>query len=263
MENQTNQEAKASEEVTLPALQKEVNSEIAQQKEQDKDFLIRLQRYSKLNNRPVEEGKMKDHPYVKGTKYLPISFMEMALDRIYFGLWSTDNFRWTVVMNEITASIDVKVFHPVAKVWITRTGASALKVMTDKIPKEIAGGMSKQDQNKWHLDSDNKKPNALEAGGFAKLKAECFKNAVQSIGKYFGRDANRGFEEEFTNLMTDVDAEIARARRMVSEQVDLCQDEEIKKDIIERILEAEKAGTNTPEFYQGIYFELAPSDGDN
>jgi hypothetical protein len=45
--------------------------------------------------------------------------------------------------------------------------------------------------------------------------------------------------------------------------VDLCQDEEIKKDIIERILEAEKAGANTPEFYQGIYFELAPSDGDN
>jgi hypothetical protein len=184
----------------LPALQKEVNAEIQSQEQAEKKHLIRLQNYSKLNNQKVEEGKLKEHPFVRGTRYLPISYMEMALDRIYFGLWSTENFRWEVAMNEIVASMDVKVFHPVQKAWISRTGAAALKVMTDKIPEEMASTMSKQDMNKWHLNTENKKPNALEAGGFAKLKAECFKNAVQSLGKYFGRDANRKFEDEFRML---------------------------------------------------------------
>lgn len=242
----------------LPALQKEVNAEIQAQEQAEKKHLIRLQNYSKLNNQNIEEGKLKEHPFIKGTRYLPISFMEMALDRIYFGLWSTENFRWEVAMNEVVASMEIRVFHPVQKVWITRTGAAALKVMTDKIPEEMAAKMNKQDMNKWHLNTDNKKPNALEAGGFAKLKAECFKNAVLSLGKYFGRDANRKFEDEFTGMITDMDAEIQKWRNAVSKSLDMCQDPELKEKHIANILKAEEEGKNTPEFYRIIYFELNP-----
>jgi hypothetical protein len=70
--------------------------------------------------------------------------------------------------------------------------------MVDAIPQEI-----KQDREKakqWQLDAQNKKANALDMG-FPKLKAECLKNASQSLGKVFGRDINRKTSDTFQPLV--------------------------------------------------------------
>lgn len=37
--------------------------------------------------------------------------------------------------------------------------------------------------------------------GFPKLKAECLKNAAQSLGKIFGRDLNRKQKDTFNPLL--------------------------------------------------------------
>lgn len=60
-----------------------------------------------------------------------------------------------------------------------------------------------------------------------------------------------------------MDAEIQKRRKAVSEQMDLCQDNEMKERLVARILEAEETGVNTIAFYEEIYFELVPNDGSN
>ena len=112
-----------------------------------------------------------------------ISHIEMTLDEFFFGLWSTKNFKWEVIANEVVGSIDLEVLHPVSAHWITRSGAAAITIMVDKAPIGV-------DRNSWALNVNNKKPNALYMG-FPKLKAECLKNAANSLGKMFGRDLNR------------------------------------------------------------------------
>ena len=119
--------------------------------------------------------KIKTNQLARGAKYVPIGEVEKTLDELYLGLWSTENFNYQVVANEIVGSIDVKVFHPITQTWITRTGAAAVQIM-------VAAGTA--------AEMKNKIKNALETG-FPKLKAECVKNAARSLGVIFGRNLNR------------------------------------------------------------------------
>ena len=60
--------------------------------------------------------------------------------------------------------------------------------MVDKVPPHIS--TDPIERNRWALNADNKKPNALDLA-FPKLKTECLKNAAVSFGKLLGRDLNR------------------------------------------------------------------------
>jgi hypothetical protein len=129
---------------------------------------------------------------------VPISHIEMTLDELYFGMWSTENFKWQVISNEIVGSLELVVTNPVNNTQIRRIGSASIQIMVDAIPQEI-----KQDREKakqWQLDAQNKKANALDMG-FPKLKAECLKNASQSLGKVFGRDINRKKSDTFQPLV--------------------------------------------------------------
>jgi hypothetical protein len=125
-----------------------------------------------LNDAPK---KFEVNKLARGAKYVPIGEVEKTLDELYLGLWSTENFNYQVVANEIVGSIDLKVFHPITQTWITRIGAAAVQIMVQK------------DQP---AEMQYKIKNALETG-FPKLKAECVKNAARSLGVIFGRNLNR------------------------------------------------------------------------
>ena len=149
------------------------------------EIRVKLQNFMKLiSNAPKPEsiGETPD----KRAKTILISHIETTLDEYFFGLWETVNFRWTQMGNEVVGAIDLRVFHPVAGVWITRQGAASVVIMVDKAPD----GMDSKDRNLWALDMQNKKSNALDMG-FPKLKTECLKNAANSLGALFGRDINR------------------------------------------------------------------------
>jgi len=168
------------------------------------DFRLALQGFTKkVNEPPAGEaiGKTADG----NAKTVYISHIEMTLDEYFFGLWETVNFRWQVVQNEIVGSIDLVMIHPVSGVRYSRTGAAAIQIMVDKYPNEPAAEESKfwkkqdwdnyrKEKNRWALDVENKKQNALDMG-FPKLKADCVKNAALSIGKLFGRDINRDIDK--------------------------------------------------------------------
>ena len=85
----------------------------------------------------------------------------------------------------------------------------------------------------------NKKPSALEMGGFASLKADCFKNACLSIGRYFGRDVNRQLTSaDYMPLIKDPDETKNELRKRLSDKLDQCQDAEMTQEIVSEVVRA-------------------------
>lgn len=155
-------------------------NELAQNSE---DLRLRIQNFiNNLNKHDPKDGV--DKTADGRAKTIGISHIEMTLDEYFLGLWETENFRWSVISNEVVGSIDLVVTHPVTGQKYKRVGAASIIIMVDK-------GASA-------LDVSKKKANALDLG-FPKLKAECTKNAAQSLGKLFGRDLNRGSKADTFN----------------------------------------------------------------
>lgn len=121
-------------------------------------------------------------------KTVLISHIETTLDELFFGLWSTENFKWAAIANEVQGSLELVAKHPITGDWIRRTGAASIIIQVDKVPDDLKD--NPREKNLWALNPENKKQNALDLG-FPKLKAECLKNAAQSFGPKFGRDLNR------------------------------------------------------------------------
>lgn len=142
--------------------------------------------------------------------YLPISFVEMTLDELFLGQWSTENFKWSAITNEVQGSIDLVVVHPMTGRELRRTGAGSIVITVDSLTQDEKDKMTKQDRNLYALDSSNKKPNALDLA-FPKLKAECIKNAAQSLGKIFGRDINRKKRDVFKPSLKGLSDEALQA----------------------------------------------------
>lgn len=111
----------------------------------------------------------------------------MTLDEMFFGLWETTDFRWQVMGNEVVGSLTLRVFHSIEKIWLSRTGAAA--------------AMIRQAKGAKITDIDAKLHNALGMD-FPRLKADCLTNAARSLGKMFGRDLNRKFEDAYKPLVT-------------------------------------------------------------
>jgi hypothetical protein len=124
----------------------------------------------------------------QGFETIPISALENDLDEVFMGLWETTNFRYTVIANEITGVLELRVFHPTARVWLTRTG--------------MASVMIRQHKDAMLTDISAKIKNGL-AMDFPKLHSMCLKAAAKTFGKKFGRDLNRKYEDDYETVYTD------------------------------------------------------------
>lgn len=190
--------------------------------QREQDLRIQLQQFvAKLNQQP-NEAELDEVPG-GNARTLPISFVEMTLDEMFFGLWETSEFKWSVIQNEVIGSIQLTVTNPINGQKYTRTGAGAIQIMVDKAPDNAKG----QQRNEWYLNPSNKKPNALDMG-FPKLKAECMKNAALSLGKLFGRDINRKKQDDFKKLLYPIpnqalEAALSRVKRGEPGVLALCE----------------------------------------
>lgn len=162
--------------------------------DQETDLRLKLQNFCKMLAKLPEPTEFQKTPDGKA-HYLPIDFIETSLDELFYGLWQTKGFEWKPIANEITASITLMVFHPTAHIWIERIGTASYPIMVDKAPEGLTG----QDKNRWALDVNNKKPNALDMG-LPKLKTDCIKNAALSLGNLFGRNINRKHVDTYKPL---------------------------------------------------------------
>lgn len=163
--------------------------------DRDKIKLLLQDFQGRLNKEP-DPREFEKTPDGKANT-LPISFVEMTLDELYLGLWETSDPSYQQIFNEVVGCVVLTVWHPVTGKPIRRTGFASVVIMQDK-DAQIAEF------------NQTKKKNALDLA-FPKLKAECTKNAAQSLGKIFGRDINRKKKDVFKPALKPISDEAMSA----------------------------------------------------
>ena len=188
-----------------------------------KDNLEALQKFQQMLNAEPDPLGVESTPDKKA-QTLVISHVETTLDELFFGHWRTENFKWAVLANEVQASLELVVIHPISGYELKRTGAASVIIMVDKVPDNVFGS----DRNRWALNPDNKKANAMDLA-FGKLKSGCLKNAALSLGKVFGRDLNRKNKDNYKPfklkgaLGRGHEQDVAYVRELIQQATDITQ----------------------------------------
>jgi len=165
-------------------------------------MLEEIQSFTGRMAKQPKKSQIKINEFAGNSRYLPIGHLEAMLDEYFFGLWQTKDFRYQMVANEIVGSIELSVYHPAAKIWITRTGAAAVMIQFEA-KKDDKGNKIKSDI----MDYRGKILNTL-VKDFPHLKASCLSNAVKSLGKVFGRDLNRKEDAAYNPMLKMVKPEV-------------------------------------------------------
>lgn len=184
------------------------------------EWRVKLQNFVQRLNATPKEDEVRVNQFAGNTRYLPISYIEMSLDELFFGLWETKEFKWQAMANEIVGSITLRVFHPVANQWIERIGASAT--------------MIRQQKGAGITDLNAKIHNALEMD-FPHLKADCIVNAAKSLGKSFGRDLNRIYTDIYRPLITGQAIQNGAVTPQIAANNELAKALSVANEMIERI----------------------------
>jgi hypothetical protein len=214
--------------------------------ELSRDSMIRVQQFQSFLQKPPAEKEVRSNKFANNSKYLPISFMEMTLDEIFFGLWQTRNFKTMNIANEIVGEIELWVFHPIVKTWLCRVGAGAVQIQMKSVEKGGSGDIT---------NIKDKIVNTLSKD-YPHLKAECFRNACLSIGKMFGRDLNREFDDQY---VPPIKAEIINPlNEMIQKIIDKLDSYEgdNKEAIRSMCAEKQQAGEFTEEFARNVAGQL-------
>lgn len=170
-----------------------------EQASSDKELLEKMQTFQKMYlQKEPNKNEVRKNKFANNSEYLPISFLEMTMDEVFFGLWQTKSFTSKVVANEMVGELELSYFHPIAKTWLTRVGVAGVQIQYE--------AQRDEDGNKKKVDITNislKIVNTLTKD-YPHLKAQCFRNACLSIGKSFGRDLNREFEDAYNPVIKNV-----------------------------------------------------------
>lgn len=183
-----------------------------------KEFRKNMQNFTTLLNKPPKKEKIQTH---QGYQYLPISVVEKELDKMYFGLVQYECVSYSQVFNEIACHARIKVFHPVIMQWLVYDGLGSAVIQQDANTKVIDFQLFK-------------KPNALQLT-LPKAYAEAIKNAAKKIGKLFGADINRKFEDVYEPMIKDKKDKDQIHEDRIAQVIKSCQTLEqlgaIKKDV--------------------------------
>ena len=139
------------------------------------DFTAQLAEFLNVLNQNPDPQQIKINAFANNSRYLPIEYLESQLDIVFGGLWQLKHVGGVnFVGNSISVDVELRVFHPIAKIWLTRAGSGAVQIQLD--PNGFA------------------KPKSVEkATGAALSMAE--KNAIKKLGGLFGKYLNRGGDE--------------------------------------------------------------------
>jgi hypothetical protein len=140
-----------------------------------------LDNFLKETSRKPADRLIKKNKFAGDSEYLEIGYLQAKLDQVYMGLWQWENIRVETMINGVCVYGDLKVFHPVAGVWLTRSGVGFKEFqlksgMTEPSPANLSSKALQRDV-----------PIA---------EAEGFKNACKKLGNVFGRHLNRNFKAE-------------------------------------------------------------------
>ena len=128
-----------------------------------------------LMNQPPQQKWVKEHPFIKGYKYLPIERVEYLLKTIL------KRYRIEITgqgqsFNGVWVTVRVHYLHPITNEWDFHDGIGASQLQTAK-------GTSPAD-----LGNIN---NGALSMAFPNAKTIAIKDACDHFGKLFGADLNR------------------------------------------------------------------------
>lgn len=175
----------------LPALKDIYSDKLEIKKNQELNMI--------LNADPKTEW-IKSHPFITGYKYLPVERLEYLMTMIY-GKWTIEVKAVQLIANSVTVTVRVHYLDPITgqMEWIDGVGASPIQ--TDK----EAGA----------IDFNKMKASAIQMSA-PSAKTYAFKDAVETLGKIFGKDLNRkdlisyGFlENTIKDLTPDIEKTIS------------------------------------------------------
>ena len=127
-----------------------------------------------MNQQPKQEW-VKEHPFIRGYKYLPIERIEYLLKTI-FKSYKIEITGQGTSFNGIWVTVRIHYLHPVSGDWLFHDGIGASQLQTAK-------GTSPAD-----LGNIN---NGALSMAFPVAKTIAIKDACDMFGKLFGSDLNR------------------------------------------------------------------------
>jgi hypothetical protein len=143
--------------------------------------LVKYDQYLELINTEPPAKFVKQHPFAKNVKYLPIEVVEMFLTRIY-QQWKVEVLREGQLLNSLYVAVRLHYKNPVSSEWEHQDGLGAVPAKTEKGAR--ASDMAA-------ILSDAVMTGLPAAESFA------IKDAAEKIGKLFGSDLNRKVETAF------------------------------------------------------------------
>lgn len=197
----------------LPKIQDLYNEVEVKSKENDLNVLL---------NQPPAEVWLKDHPMVKGLKYIPIQRIEWLLTKVFIR-WNVEIKNVQLIANSVVVAITLNYKDPLNNEWLKQDGVGAMPLQTDK-------GASANDWTKI-------KASAVQMGAPA-AESYAIKDAAEKIGKIFGKDMNRADAVAYGNITNFEKPEetLTKAKELLIEGLDAYQGED--KTEIESICQA-------------------------
>lgn len=144
-----------------------------------------------LLNQPPKKEWVKDHPFAKNVRYIPIDKIEFLLTKI-FGEWKAEVLSEGQMFNSVYVKVRLHYKNPLNGEWSFHDGLGAVGVQTDK-------GASASDLSAIKQDAIMK---ALPAA-----ESYAIKDAAEKLGTLFGKDLNRkdtlGFSVTYQEILID------------------------------------------------------------
>lgn len=189
-----------------------------------------------LLNQPPPAAWIKKHP-LSGTFYIPVEHLEYIMTKV-FVTWHVEIITYNLLANSLCCHVRVHYKDPVTSEMRWTDGVGAAPVQTDK-------GCGATDFNAIKSDAIMK---ALPSA-----KTFAFKDAVELLGKLFGKDLNRKEDIVYDRLI-DQFSKVPSITLLLQEVDKLPKDE--ADEYKEMIKEKKEAGELTDILINNIYRSL-------
>lgn len=130
-----------------------------------------------LNQEPPKEW-VKEHPFIKGYKYLPIERVEYLLKSLFKNNYKIEVIKTGMLLNCVEVTVRIHYKEPLTGEWFFHDGVGASEVQT------------KKDSGHLQMDMSNINKGAIVMA-LPNAKSVAIKDAADHLGKLFGSDLNR------------------------------------------------------------------------
>jgi len=151
----------------------------------DKDLIVKNQELNIILNSPPKKEWIKAHPFVKNLKYIPIERLEYLMTSI-FSQWNVEIKSAMLMGNSVVVIVRVHYKDPTTGGQLFQDGIGATPIQVNK----GAGA----------IDFSQIKSSAIQMSA-PSAETYAIKDAVEKIGKIFGKDLNRKDLIQYTDTL--------------------------------------------------------------